>query len=373
MRISNYKIVLLFFSLFSSSLCLINQDELVKQLLYLVNKSSDYSNVPGKNMMNYIGGKFYCDCSGMIEALLNGYDIYNVKEGSKLSTYPVTQREMTSKDLIDGCEDISEDFDKLFSFSSPGVRFLYMEYITGNKTGKHIGVFIGKEVKCGNNDDEVCNVVECTSSWSRGIQLSYVDENGNRYNKKGGNPQFTWIKHGLPNKWLEYNCETIKNPKSSSNCVLSSEDKKQYKYCCYEKYSYTSFCSPFTKMDYDLQLSITDTLKESFDYEFECETEKEEVNSESSDCEQIKPKKASDCKLSENDKKNFIYCCYEGIKNIETGCGAYTQKSYEDELEYYEYFKDLDEAFFQCNVKEDSNSYFLNGFDFLVLLFWLLL
>ena len=114
MRISNYKIILLFFSLFSSSLCLINQDELVKQLLYLVNKSSDYSNVPGQNMMNYIGGKFYCDCSGMIEALLNGYDIYNVKEGSKLSTYPVTQREMTSKDLIDGCEDISEDFDKLF-------------------------------------------------------------------------------------------------------------------------------------------------------------------------------------------------------------------------------------------------------------------
>ena len=130
-----------------------------------------------------------------------------------------------------------------------------------NFTGKHIGVFIGKEVKCGNNEDEVCNVVECTSSWSRGIQLSYVDYRGIRYDKKGGKDESKWIKHGLPTKWLEYNCKYIFNPKNSSDCILTSKDKKNYKYCCYEKNSISNKCSPFTKVDYEFQLMMIDAYK----------------------------------------------------------------------------------------------------------------
>ena len=371
MRISNYKIVLLFFSLFRSSLCLINQNELVKQLLYLVNKSSDYSNVPGQNMMNYIGGTFYCDCSGMIEALLNGYDIYNVKEGSKPKDFPITN-DINSKQLIDGCEDISENFFELIP-PSPRVRFLYFE-----EPRSHIGVFIGKEVRCGENEDEVCNVVECTSSWSRGIQLSYVDYRGIRYDKKGGKDESKWIKHGLPTKWLEYNCKYIFDPKNSSDCILSENDKKYYKYCCYEKNSITNKCSPFTKIDYYIHLKTIDILKYLGDYEFECQTEKEEVNPESSDCEQIEPKKASDCKLSENDKKKFIYCCYEKIEDEISGCGAYTQESYEDELEIYNELKNLGlELSFDCNVEENGDqnyiSYFLKHFELLSIFFSLLL
>ena len=48
----------------------------------------------------------------------------------------------------------------------------------------HIGVYLGKKVQCGEKEDEVCNVVECTSSWNGGIQLSYVNSWGKRYNKK---------------------------------------------------------------------------------------------------------------------------------------------------------------------------------------------
>ena len=371
MKINYNKILLLFFSIFRSSLCLINQDKFVEDLLYLVNQTTEYSSTSGNNILNYIDGIFYCDCSGMIKALLNEYDIYNVEDRSKPSGFPIT-KDINSKQLIDGCEDISDDFIELIP-PSPRVRFLYMD--TPNR---HIGVFIGKEVQCGENKGDICNVVECTSSWSRGIQLSYVDHLGNRYNKQGGKKESKWIKHGLPTKWLEYNCKYIFDPKNSSDCILSENDKKYYKYCCYEKNSITNKCSPFTKEDYYLHLNTIDILKKLGDYEFECQTEKEEVNPESSDCEQIEPKKASDCKLSENDKKKFIYCCYEEIEDEISGCGAYTQESYEDELEIINELKNLGlELSFDCNVKENGDqnyiSYFLKHFELLSIFFSLLL
>ena len=71
MKINYNKILLLFFSIFRSSLCLINQDKFVDDLLYLANQTTEYSSTSGNNILNYIDGIFYCDCSGMIKALLN--------------------------------------------------------------------------------------------------------------------------------------------------------------------------------------------------------------------------------------------------------------------------------------------------------------
>ena len=372
-----YKVFILLW-LINYSLPLINQNELVKQLLYLVEQNSTYSNVPGQNILYYKEETFYCDCSGMIKALLNGYDIYNVKEGSKPSDFPITG-DLNSRQLIDGCEDVSKYFYTLAPFSSPDLRFVYME--------GHIGIYIGQEIQCGENKDEICNVVECTSSWSKGIQLSYVDGNGNRYNKKGGKKEFVWEKHGLPTKWVEYDCKYIFNPDNATDCVLSVEDKKKYQYCCYEK-SYTNKCSPFTQEEYEIQLLTIDALKSiGTGYEFECGP-KYEGNVQSSDCEKIKPKKASDCKLSDEDKKKFKYCCYEGIKDDDIGdifeCSAYTQKGYEEELEDYNLLKQFgDGVFMECNVEEKeetkdakeekSNSYFFNYFKVWIIFLWLLL
>ena len=39
--------------------------------------------------------------SGMIKAILNGFDIYNVKEGDKLSGFPVTG-DKSSQGLFEG-------------------------------------------------------------------------------------------------------------------------------------------------------------------------------------------------------------------------------------------------------------------------------
>ena len=99
----------------------------------------------------------------MIKAILNGFDIYNVKEGDKLSGTDVTG-DKNSAQLIESCTDISTDF---YSFEFSGPRLVYFP--------GHIGVYLGKEVQCGEKEDEVCNVVECTSSWNGGIQLSYVN------------------------------------------------------------------------------------------------------------------------------------------------------------------------------------------------------
>ena len=367
MIIYNYKIFLLFFLSIGNSFSLLNQKEFVDKLLYLVEQKSDYSSIPGNNMLNYKNEIFYCDCSGMIKALLNGYDFYNVTEGSQPSDFNITG-DKNSKQLIDNCEDISEHF-YLLTYNSATVRFLYKE--------GHIGVFIGQEVLCGNNTDEVCNVVECTSSWLRGIQLSYVDTLGNRYNKKGGKKEDKWTKHGLPTKWVEYNCEYIFNPQNGTDCILTSEDKKLYNYCCYEKNTYSNKCFPYNKEDYEFQLLTIDTLKKNgLIDEFECFSKNVEIP-ESSDCEQIKPKRASDCKLSDEDKKTFKYCCYEGSKDGIVECSSYTQETYDEKLKYYNLFKDAGKTIMECNIedkeKSESNSYFISYFNIWIILMLLLL
>ena len=80
---------------------LISKEDFVARLLYLVEQNSSYTSVSGENLLLWKEGKFHCDCSGMIKAILNGFDIYNVKEGDKLSGFPVTG-DKSSQGLIEG-------------------------------------------------------------------------------------------------------------------------------------------------------------------------------------------------------------------------------------------------------------------------------
>ena len=92
----------------------------------------------------------------------------------------------------------------------PAPRFLYLEgpiYISSGQVknmNPHLGVYIGKEVKCSDIDEEVCNIVECTSSWGGGIKLSYFDNTWKRYIKKGGTEEYKWPKNGEPSNWFQY-------------------------------------------------------------------------------------------------------------------------------------------------------------------------
>ena len=334
---------------FLNCLSLISKDEFVEKLLYLAEQSSAYTSVSGDNLLLYKEGQFHCDCSGMIKALLNGFDIYNVKEGDKLSEFNITG-DKNSAQLINGCTDVSDKF--YWLASTP--RFLYLD--------GHIGVYIGKEVKCGLNDDEVCNVVECTSSWGGGIKLSYVDSFGKRYNKKGGKQEKKWIKNGLPSSWVQFDCKDIV-PEKASDCQFSPKDIQSFKYCCFYNGSLSKECKSFTEDEYQNQLSWNNVFKNNgVNIEFECQTNGiEEIlkDPEKTDCAAIKPTKSSDCLLSKEDKKYFKYCCYESISGIVSECFAFTQQGYEDKKSIVDSLNlnSTSEITFDCHTETSRESF----------------
>ena len=67
------------------------------------------------------------------------------------------------------------------------------------------------------------------------------------------------------------NCESIK-PSKASDCVLSAEDKKKYKYCCMEESIGTKYCDAYTKDEYDLQKEVYKEADKAFGTKsvFEC-------------------------------------------------------------------------------------------------------
>ena len=160
----------------------------------------------------------------------------------------------------------------------------------------------------------------------------------------------------------ETNCGDVRNPQSASECKLSTEDKETYEYCCYIKYtSYDSGeCKPFTLEDYK------DKGMSSKYKSFECEHAY-------SGCNDIKPGKASDCVLSQEDKdRNMAYCCYEGFEG-DISCEAYNKEDYQDELEAYKIVKALDHnAVFDCGNGK-SSSRFINISKIFFILFFVII
>ena len=138
------------------------------------------------------------DCSNLVKALVNGYDINKMTVGYFQRTLSATG-DCTEKKLLEQCTDISSDFSKLGN----QCRLLYMS--------GHIGTYLGVEI------DGIYNVVECTSSEiGNGVCFSWVDKDGTRRLKKGGaKAKKSWSKNGLMTKWLSY--EVKEEPKPVQN------------------------------------------------------------------------------------------------------------------------------------------------------------
>ena len=65
-------------------------------------------------------------------------------------------------------------------------------------------------------------------------------------------------------------CEKIK-PSKGSDCVLSENDKKTYKYCCMQKLVGKYICQAFDEYDYIIQRAMYDEYpKMDLEYTFEC-------------------------------------------------------------------------------------------------------
>lgn len=101
------------------------------------------------------------------------------------------------RQILNHCENVSSDFKNT----------ICSEFLL-TAAEDHAGVFIDEEKWNG----YIFNVAECTPKivrngvlvMSDGCHLSYVDEQGRRYNHKGGVQVGAWAKHGrLP--WVDYN------------------------------------------------------------------------------------------------------------------------------------------------------------------------
>ena len=172
-----------------SSYIIMSKDEWVAKLMALVVQPSDYSQKYGYNALRWDGSKWWCDCSNLMKALFNGRDI-NDKEKDKFEKSTANTGDVNADGLITQCSYLSKDFTKL---KAGEPRLIHMQ--------GHIGAYIGREV---NTDHGICNVIECTSAWNRGIQYSYVDSEGRRKYGKDGATNHVWTQHGLPSKWISY-------------------------------------------------------------------------------------------------------------------------------------------------------------------------
>ena len=73
----------------------------------------------------------------------------------------------------------------------------------------HFGIYCGDWTGTWEGKTYTWNTIETTPIWSNGIQATYVDEKGRRFNHKGGSQAGSWAKHGkLP--WIDYGAESPK-------------------------------------------------------------------------------------------------------------------------------------------------------------------
>lgn len=141
-----------------------------------------YCNKFPKNCGYYDGSKYSFDCWNLIKSILGGW------YPCKTIGYYVSPKDFPTGDcdgyhLLMQCTNRSKDFSALHQ---PGT-YLYMS------TSPHAGVYLGEFM----NENKTYNVVECTGAWQSKVQYTYVDENGYRYQYKGGPRNSRWTDYGL--------------------------------------------------------------------------------------------------------------------------------------------------------------------------------
>ena len=134
-------------------------------------------------------GYWSWDCWNLVKSIIWGW-----KEERKAGYYTPYNAstglgDWTGAKILSCCSDVSTDFSNI-----PVGAFLL------SPDAGHASVYIGEKII----NSKCYNVVECTSKWKGGVQLSYVSNKGKRYNYKDGSvASVGWGKHGkLP--WIDY-------------------------------------------------------------------------------------------------------------------------------------------------------------------------
>ena len=173
------------------------QSEFIEALIKAHDLPNFYCNTPGKNLgYHWEDGRFSYDCWNLIKVALTG----------KLGTNPVgTNIAPTVTGDVDGltllkrCTERSKDFSKI----RVPATYLYIY------SSPHSGIYIGdREI-----NGHIVNVIECTTAWQGGVQYTYVDEKGGRYNYKGGSKsKYSWEEYGLLTPYIEYSDNQEQKP-----------------------------------------------------------------------------------------------------------------------------------------------------------------
>ena len=130
------------------------------------------------------------DCWNLVKSLIWGW-----KESAPKNSYAEPKPSTGLGDwggskILSVCTEVGTDFTKC-----PVGAFML------SPKGDHAGVYVGEMII----NSKTYNVVECTTNWKGGVQLSYVTENGKRYQYKGAliAAKTPWGKFGkLP--WIDY-------------------------------------------------------------------------------------------------------------------------------------------------------------------------
>lgn len=122
------------------------------------------------------------DCLGFVHCMVNGF----VGDKGKLGGGAVMDEFVLSTTEIKTLEDYTYDISGDFSRITKG-ELLYMP--------GHVGLYVGDVEPFG--DGRVFNVAECCySSFGGGGMLTYVQDNGLRYNHRNGSNAGYWTRHG---------------------------------------------------------------------------------------------------------------------------------------------------------------------------------
>jgi LysM repeat protein len=189
-----------------------NQSEFISVLEAFVNTPNYYDNTyPNNLLFHHTNGKFSGDCWNTIKCILSGATPDNIPVGTHFDVRKLVTGDVDGLTLLKRCTERSKDFSKIHI---PGT-YMYIY------SSPHSGIYVGeREV-----DGHIVNVIECTAAWKGGIQYTYVDENGGRYNYKGGSKnKYSWEEYGLLTPYVEYADDQEPEPVPVNPCEITFVD-----------------------------------------------------------------------------------------------------------------------------------------------------
>jgi hypothetical protein len=173
----------------------------IKAVPWTINGTRYKDNFPQNCNFCYAKGCYSADCNNFVKAFVWSRGEMAKNPGEywyNPGRYGLG--DVTCKELIEGCDDVSSDMS-----STIAGEILYIS--DPNPKWGHIGVFVGDYTRTINGKNYTYNVVESSPAWRNGIQTTYMDANGNRYQCKGGEQKGRWEKHGKL-KQVDYGVKT---------------------------------------------------------------------------------------------------------------------------------------------------------------------